>query len=202
MWGTTPDRYEAFARDAAVGQGPLLDAGCGTMVATAAAHRRCNRAVVGVDLSVPMLERARSRVQRAPLISLVQGDVYRMPFVPGSFETVLSMGMLHLFDDAESYLDELRRMVSPGGRVFVSSLVLSGRRIGDGYLHTLMRAGEVTMPRTEGQVTNMLGRIGRVASVRREGNMLFLTVERATESRAVRAAPVAVSVTIPGGQLL
>ena len=39
-WGTHPRRYAAFADEAlASGTGPFLDAGCGSAVFTAAAHR-------------------------------------------------------------------------------------------------------------------------------------------------------------------
>ena len=62
-WGTSPASYASFAERAVRhGQGPVLDAGCGTLVSTAAAHARSGRPTVLVDLSADMLRAGRERL--------------------------------------------------------------------------------------------------------------------------------------------
>ena len=70
--------------------GPVLELGCGTGRITIPAAR-AGRLVVGVDLSAPMLARARGRVRRARLggrAALVQGDVRLLPFASEAFALV------------------------------------------------------------------------------------------------------------------
>ncbi len=88
--------WSAFARGATTGQvagdGPILELGCGTgRVALPLA--RDGARVVGIDRSAPMLERARKRVKRARLQSLVQlvrGDIRHLPFPDKSFPLVMA----------------------------------------------------------------------------------------------------------------
>src|SRR4051812_35220287 len=60
FWGAFPDHYIAFARvaDNSQLQGPILDAGCGSLLFTAKAHLECGRVVVACDQSIDMLRRA------------------------------------------------------------------------------------------------------------------------------------------------
>jgi SAM-dependent methyltransferase len=153
LWGSSPQAYGAFA-DRAVfsGSGPLLDAGCGSLVFTAAVYARTDRPLVLVDRSIGMLRAARTRLHRAvdgrsDGVVLLQADLRRLPFKPRAFSTVLCMGMLHLFDDVSQAVFALAELAEPGGHLFLTSLVAE-TRIGKGYLSVLHRAGEVATPRT------------------------------------------------------
>ncbi|MDQ4048315.1 MAG: class I SAM-dependent methyltransferase, partial [Actinomycetota bacterium] len=105
----------------AAGHGPFLDAGCGTLVFTAAAYQ-ASRPLVLVDRSLGMLRRAAERLEGAPA-ALVQADVLDLPFAPGRFATVACHAMLHVLDDPWAELAALHRQVAPGGRLFASMLV-------------------------------------------------------------------------------
>ena len=65
FWGVSTCEYRAFAdaARAACGEGVLLDAGCGSMLFSAGAHRANEHgAVIGIDASLRMLRRARARL--------------------------------------------------------------------------------------------------------------------------------------------
>ena len=154
-WGSSPAEYRRFARravDSARG-GWFLDAGCGTLLLTADAYLAAPaRPIVVLDQSLGMLHRARDRVRGTgrrlpPHIVFVQGDLLDLPFRPGSFRTVMSMGMLHLFADAGPLAASLESLLLPDGGLYLTSLVESGR-IGDRYLRFLHGRGEVAAPRT------------------------------------------------------
>lgn len=155
FWGSAPDEYRAFARQAVASSesGWLLDAGCGTLLLTADAYAAApHRPVIALDKSLGMLQRARERlIEINPAASehvvFVQGDLLDLPFKDKSFRTVMSMGMLHLFDAAVPLVRSLDRLVEPGGQLFLSSLVTNGR-LGDRYMRFLHRAGEIAAPRT------------------------------------------------------
>lgn len=66
---------------------------------------------VGIDLSLGMLRHARTR---APLM---QGDALSLPFGDGSVDGVVSGFALRNFVALAPVLDELARVVRPGGRI-------------------------------------------------------------------------------------
>jgi SAM-dependent methyltransferase len=113
-----------------------------------------------------MLKRARERVlgggkRLPPHIVFLQADLLDLPFRPGAFRTVMSMGMLHLFADAGPIAAGLESLLLPDGGLFLTSLVENGR-LGDRYLRLLHRQGEVAEPRPaatlEGQLRDSLRR--------------------------------------------
>jgi SAM-dependent methyltransferase len=69
--------------------------------------------LVGVDLSGPMLARARARLGEV----VVRGDGSRLPVRDSSVAAVLFSWVLHLVDDARALLAEARRVVRPDGLV-------------------------------------------------------------------------------------
>lgn len=188
LWGSSPRSYSAFAQQAMrSANGPLLDAGSGSLVFTAEVFARTERPVVLVDRSIGMLEAARARLLRVAGripdgVVLLQGDLHDLPFQPGSFATVLCMGMLHLFEDVSEVVSELVRVAEPGGRLFLTSLVAE-RTIGQRYLALLHRAGEVARPRTQAQLLAELRGMGSVLcdpiSAECEGSMTFVVASNA-----------------------
>jgi ubiquinone/menaquinone biosynthesis C-methylase UbiE len=187
-WGTSPASYAAFAQAAARhGSGPLLDAGCGTLVSTATVHAASGRPTVLVDLSLDMLAAGRDRIRALTggvphHLCFLQADLRNLPFRSRSFGTVLNPGMLHLFAEIETVTCELARVTRQDGAIFMSSLV-NDRWLGARYLALLHRAGEVAMPRSLGQLAQRLEAPGSglaaPVAARREGNMAFVTASPA-----------------------
>jgi ubiquinone/menaquinone biosynthesis C-methylase UbiE len=126
-----------------------------------------------------MLSRAAERLRKRtgsvpPNIVLLQADLLDLPFRPASFQTVLSMGMLHLFDDVEPILALLDDLVVPEGDLLVTSLVENGR-IGDHYLRFLHRSGEVARPRSAAEFTRTATSVlDPGASISLTGNMAYV----------------------------
>ena len=77
--------------------------------------------VAGLDASRTMLERGVEENRRAAVenLVLVRGDATAMPFADLSFDGVCCFAALHLFDDPFGALDEMRRVLAPGGRIAV-----------------------------------------------------------------------------------
>ncbi len=113
----------------------------------------------------------------------LQGDILALPFRPKSFETVISMNVIHILDDARGVLSELDRVRAAGGSLSVSSLV-RGRRLGNNYLSLLHRSrslcspdqtGGVASPRGAAELLELCAELGIVVSGRVVGNMVFIT---------------------------
>jgi SAM-dependent methyltransferase len=95
----------------------VLDAGCGMgrylrVVAEAGA------VAVGMDLS-RAVDAARDLTRKWPGVSVVQGDLLRLPFAEGSFDHIYSLGVLdHTPDPRRAFLG-LARLLRPGGRIAI-----------------------------------------------------------------------------------
>jgi SAM-dependent methyltransferase len=72
----------------------------------------------GVDISEPTLTQARATFHREPLRSAV-ADVRGLPFLDASFDAVYSMGTIEHFDETERSVEEIARVLKPGGRAIV-----------------------------------------------------------------------------------
>ncbi len=177
VWGVSTARYTDFARRAVADlAGPLLDAGCGTLVFTAEAYRHAPRRLVLTDRSVGMLQRAAKRVDSPDL--LLQADLFDLPFKPRSFATVASFGVLHCLEDLDGALTALDAQLAPGGRLFVSSLVAE-TPVGSRMLALLRRVGEVARPRSEEDFTSAIRRRFDDVTSERTGSMVFATARKA-----------------------
>lgn len=99
----------------------VLDAACGTGVVAVSAAR-LGADVRGLDLSPALLERARWNAGTAGLdIAFVEGDVEALPYPDASFDAVLSQ-FGHIFAPRPALaLQELLRVLRPGGRIAFST---------------------------------------------------------------------------------
>ena len=71
-----------------------------------------------VDLSQPMLVRARQRLKN-PRPSFVTGDIVRLPFADGTFDGVTCGYVLEHLANPRPGLAELSRVMRPGGRMLL-----------------------------------------------------------------------------------
>ena len=83
--------------------------------------------VVGIDASRTMLERGAEDLRRSGFenLCLIRGDATALPFVDASLDATCCFAALHLFADPFAALDEMRRVLQPGGRI---ALMTSVRR--------------------------------------------------------------------------
>ncbi len=100
--------------------GDLLDIGCGRGSLLKLLASRANRAV-GVDIDASARDLARAELLLAGLdnCSLRQGDMYRLPFADGEFDTVILDDVLAGAERPVDALCEARRQLRDGGRVLL-----------------------------------------------------------------------------------
>lgn len=105
-------RFEELLVDAASAKPRtrVLDVGCGTGSTTMAVERRIGAECqcVGVDISEPMLEHARSRAKRADSrVDFICADAQRYAFERDSFDMILSRFGVMFFADSVSAFENL-----------------------------------------------------------------------------------------------
>lgn len=100
--------------------GNLLDIGCGRGRLLKLLASRANRAV-GVDLDPHARQVARADLMLAglPNCSLRHGDMYRLPFTNGEFDTIILDDVLADADDPVRALKEAKRLLDANGRLLV-----------------------------------------------------------------------------------
>ena len=98
----------------------VLDIGCGTGHLTGAIAGR-GAVVVGLDRSPDMIGQA---AQNVPGIPFVIADARALPFGT-AFDAVFSNATLHWITEPELVIEEIRRVLKPGGR-FVAELGAAG----------------------------------------------------------------------------
>ncbi|GLZ07470.1 methyltransferase [Actinomadura sp. NBRC 104412] len=126
-WAEHHERYDAvnagfnpFILDAArIGkEDRVLDLGCGNGQLTRVAARRA-RSATGIDLSAPMLARARERAAAEGVenVSFEQGDAQVHPFPAGGFEVAVSRFGIMFFADPVAAFRNVRRALAADGRL-------------------------------------------------------------------------------------
>ena len=106
----------------------VLDAGCGcgfdSFVASALTGGRGS--VVGVDLTPEMLEVARRGLASWPIhnMQFVEASVEDLQFEDGTFDVVISNGVLNLVPDKVAAFRQLSRVLRSGGRFVTADLLV------------------------------------------------------------------------------
>ncbi|HYT94338.1 MAG TPA: methyltransferase domain-containing protein [Gemmataceae bacterium] len=106
----------------------ILDVGCGTGRFAARLLKHFAEARVwGVDLSPGMLARCQDRcISLDGRLQIVQGDSEKLPFADDTFDAVTCAHSFHHYPHQERALQEMYRVLRPGGRL----LIVDGDRDG------------------------------------------------------------------------
>lgn len=99
----------------------ILDLGCGTGWFTRKIAQTWPCQVTGVDLSPGMIKQASERSEQG--IELMVADAESLPVPSNSFDVVFSNLMVQWCDDPRTVFAECRRVLRPGGRLVLSTLL-------------------------------------------------------------------------------
>jgi phosphatidylethanolamine/phosphatidyl-N-methylethanolamine N-methyltransferase len=98
----------------------VLEVGVGTGLSLP--HYRSDKRITGIDLSREMLEKAQERVDRERLLNVValrEMNAEATDFTDRSFDVVVGMFVASVVADPRRLLQEMRRLVRPGGNILL-----------------------------------------------------------------------------------
>jgi len=100
--------------------GRILEVGVGTGLSLP--NYSWSNRLIGVDLSAPMLRKAKARVSEHRLTN-VEGlavmDAQHLGFADAVFDVIVAQYVITTVPDAEATLDEFARVVKPGGEIIL-----------------------------------------------------------------------------------
>ena len=97
----------------------VLDVACGAGYGSALLARRALR-VVGADIAATAIDHARRRYAEAANLEFRQADCVALPFADASFDAVVSFETIEHIAGQDAFLDEVRRVLRPGGLAILS----------------------------------------------------------------------------------
>lgn len=115
--------FASAAKGWGVTSGKILDIGSGSGLRTIELARMLPGVqLIGLDLSEPVLDRARQNARDggvADRVSFKKGDAEHIPFDDGTFDMVICLSTLHLLSDPVKLFDETQRVLKPEGKFYI-----------------------------------------------------------------------------------
>jgi len=120
-----PGRVDAIQRMGIKPGDRVLEVGVGTGINAALYPRDCS--VTGIDLSAPMLEKARDRIARKGVrnVQVMEMDAADLKFADNTFDIVYAPYVISVVPDPVAVAREMHRVCRPGGRIIILNHFLS-----------------------------------------------------------------------------
>ena len=117
-----------FAIDSLRGGERVVDVGCGAGIDSLIAARMVGSdgAVIGVDMTIEMLDKARAgaTAMSAQNVEFREGFAESLPVPDAWADVVISNGVMNLFPDKLAALREMARVLKPGGRLQIGDILV------------------------------------------------------------------------------
>ena len=100
----------------------VLECACGTGEITVSIAGKCKR-LIATDYAEGMLKRAAKKCRKYDNVTFLQEDITDLRFEDESFDKVVAGNVIHLLPEPRKALDELTRVVRPGGKIIIPTYI-------------------------------------------------------------------------------
>jgi SAM-dependent methyltransferase len=103
-----------------------IGSGAGTDSLVAAQMVGSEGSVVGIDMTLEMLAKARAAAAAmgAETVEFKEAEAEALPFPDESFDVVISNGVIDLIPDKDAVYSEIYRVLVPGGRIQIADVTI------------------------------------------------------------------------------
>jgi arsenite methyltransferase len=161
--------------------------------------------VIGVDMTVPMIEKARANAMKLGFtnVEFRLGDIESMPVENDTADVVVSNCVMNLVPDKQKAFAETYRILKPGGHFSISDIVLQGELTEDlrreaslyaGCISGAVQKNDYLRVIREAGFTNITVQKERAITIPNEVLARVLTLEQLREFKKTRVGIFSVNV--------
>ena len=100
----------------------VLECACGTGAISVYIAPKCKK-LFASDFSVGMLKKASKKCRKFHNVIFKKADITNLKCKDNRFDKVVAGNVIHLLDDPKKALDELERVVKPGGKIIIPTYI-------------------------------------------------------------------------------
>lgn len=94
----------------------VLECACGTGLLTVPMAQKCKK-LIATDLSTGMLRQTKKKVGNYANTKVGKASILSLPFQDDEFDVVVAANVIHLLDEPEKAISELKRVCKPNGKI-------------------------------------------------------------------------------------
>ncbi len=116
------DRVAAIYAEYIKSEDNVLECACGTGIMTRVIAPK-SKTITATDFSKKMILKTRRKLKKFNNVSFRQADITNLEFMDSSFDKAVAANVIHLLDEPKKALDELFRVVRPGGVILIPTYI-------------------------------------------------------------------------------
>jgi len=117
---TAEERHPIYIKAGLKDAELILDVGCGSGAVTKDLAAHTNGTVIALDDSLDMVDTAREMLSDSENVQICTGDAHSLPFMSNSFDVAICNLVLMWSRNPQQVVNEMARVVKPGGKVVAS----------------------------------------------------------------------------------
>lgn len=103
-------------------EGIVLECACGTGLLTLPMAQKCKK-LIATDYSVGMLRQTKKKVAKYSNTKVGKASILELPFEDDKFDVVVAANVIHLLDEPDKAISELRRVCKPNGKIILPTYI-------------------------------------------------------------------------------
>ena len=100
----------------------VLECACGTGLLTLPMAQKCKK-VIATDYSVGMLRQTKKKVAKYSNTKVEKASILELPFKDNKFNVVVAANVIHLLDEPDKAISELKRVCKPNGKIILPTYI-------------------------------------------------------------------------------